>query len=105
MTLARDLFLGFVKLHVLYHAGQEPVYGLWLIRELAHHGYELSPGTLYPMLQSLEEDGLLHSEQRVVAGKVRRYYALTDEGDGALVEGRAKARELLAEIEQDAVQT
>ena len=38
MTLPRDLFLGFVKLHILHHAGREAVYGLGLIEELGRHG-------------------------------------------------------------------
>ena len=100
MSLARDLFLGFVKLHMLYHAGQEPVYGLWLIDELSRHGYQLSPGTLYPMLHGLEEEGLLADEKRVVDGKQRKYYRLTDAGRQALAQGRDKARELLDEIAQ-----
>lgn len=100
MSLARDLFLGFVKLHILYHAGQEPVYGLWLIDELSRHGYQLSPGTLYPMLHGLEEEGLLADEKRVVDGKQRKYYRLTDAGRQALAQGRDKARELLDEIAQ-----
>jgi DNA-binding PadR family transcriptional regulator len=98
MSLYRDLFLGFVKLHILYHAGREPVYGLWLIEELARHGYELSAGTLYPMLHSLQEEGLLVCEKRVVEGKMRKYYSLTDAGERALDQGREKAIELLDEI-------
>jgi DNA-binding PadR family transcriptional regulator len=98
MSLSRDLFLGFVKLHILYHAGREPVYGVWLIDELARHGYELSAGTLYPMLHSLEEEGLLACEKRVVKGKMRKYYHLTDAGAQALDRGREKAVELLDEI-------
>ena len=100
MSLSRDLFLGFVKLHILYHAGQEPVYGLWLIDELASHGYELSAGTLYPMLHGLEEEGLLACEKRVVKGKMRKYYRLTQAGGEALDEGREKASELLNEIRE-----
>ncbi len=98
MSLSRDLFLGFVKMHILYHAGEEPVYGLWMIEELARHGYTLSPGTLYPMLHSLEEEGLLAREKRVVEGKVRKYYTLTETGETALAEGRERAIELLREI-------
>lgn len=101
MSLSRDLFLGFVKLHILYHAGQEPVYGLWLIDELSRHGYELSPGTLYPLLHSLHEDGLLVSEKRVVEGKTRKYYRLTDQGAEALHRGRKKALVLLNEISDE----
>jgi DNA-binding PadR family transcriptional regulator len=94
-----ELLQGFVKLHILYHAGREPVYGLWLIEELGRHGYRLSPGTLYPLLHSLEADGLLAGETRTVAGKVRKYYSLTHAGADALEVGRRQARELLVEIE------
>lgn len=99
MSLPRDLFLGFVKLHILYHAGREPVFGLWLIEELARHGYRLSPGTLYPILHGLEKEGLLVSKSRVVEGKMRKYYRLAEAGQTALAEGKIKARELLDEIE------
>jgi PadR family transcriptional regulator PadR len=98
MSLSRDIFLGFVKLHILHHAGLEPVYGLWLIDELAHHGYRLSPGTLYPILHSLQAEGLLEVETHVVEGKVRKYYRLTEPGISALAEGKDKAHELVNEI-------
>ena len=98
MKLPRDLFLGFVKLHILYHAGREAVYGLWLIEELAGHDYRLSPGTLYPILHGLEEEKLLVSETLVVEGKSRKYYRLTAKGRKALTEGKQKAQELLEEI-------
>jgi PadR family transcriptional regulator PadR len=100
MKLLHGLFLGFVKLHILHHAGEEPVYGLWLIEELEHHGYRLSPGTLYPILHSLENEKLLKIESRVVDGKVRKYYSLTTKGKAALTEGKAKALELIAEINE-----
>ena len=101
MSLSRELFLGFVKTHILYHAGKEPVYGLWLIEELAHHGYKLSAGTLYPMLHALEEEGLLESERQVSMGKARKYYRLTEAGRVTLHEARSKAVELLNEIRDD----
>jgi PadR family transcriptional regulator PadR len=96
--MLRSLFLGFIKLHILYHARQGPVYGLWLIEELARHGYKLSPGTLYPTLHSLEEQSYLVSEKQVVEGKVRRYYRLTPQGAAALAEARQKVAELAGEI-------
>jgi DNA-binding PadR family transcriptional regulator len=96
--MLRDFFLGFIKIHILHHAEQEPVYGLALIQELARHGCTLSPGTLYPVLHSLEKDGYLASEERVVQGKVRKYYTITTEGSRALVEARHKIRELVDEV-------
>lgn len=101
MGIERDLFFGFVKVHILYHASKEAVYGLWLIDELARHGYRLSPGTLYPMLASLEKEGLLEKEQRVVEGKVRKYYSLTTQGEEALSQAKAKALELVRELFED----
>jgi len=54
-SILHEFFLGFIKIHILYHASREPVYGLWLIEELERHGYRLSPGTLYPILHSFRK--------------------------------------------------
>lgn len=94
----RDLFLGFIKLHILHHAGVAPVYGAWLLEELASHGYELSPGTLYPTLHNLENEGYLTVQEQVVEGRVRKYYSLTEAGRAALEQARAQAIELVREI-------
>ena len=96
--MQRDFFLGFIKIHILHHAAREPVFGLALIRELARHGYDLSPGTLYPILHGLEGAGYLQCEVRVVNGKVRKYYRTTSRGDQALAEARVKIAELVAEV-------
>jgi DNA-binding PadR family transcriptional regulator len=96
--MIRDFFLGFIKIHILHHAAVEPVYGLAMIEELGRHGYELSPGTLYPILHDLERAGFLTREERLVGGKVRKYYAITDDGRRALADARAKIGELVAEV-------
>jgi len=96
--MLRDFFLGFIKIHILHHAGQEPVYGMALIGELRRHGYELSPGTLYPVLHAMEEAGYLARENRLVGGKVRKYYTITRVGRDALAEARVKIHELVAEV-------
>ncbi|MGH2415538.1 MAG: PadR family transcriptional regulator, partial [Microcystaceae cyanobacterium] len=50
-----------IRLHILHHAVQEPIFGLSIIEELARHGYKLSAGTLYPILHELEHKGYLTS--------------------------------------------
>ena len=45
----RNFFLGFIKIHILYHASKEPIYGQEFSDELHRHGYEISFGTLYPI--------------------------------------------------------
>jgi len=96
--ILRDLFLGFVRVHILYHASREPAYGTWLIEELAEHGYTLSPGTLYPILHGLQEERLLSSYEEVINGKVRKYYETTAAGRKVLKAAQKKVGELSREI-------
>ena len=70
----RFLYAGLIRLHVLHHAANEPVYGLAMIEELARHGYKLSAGTLYPILHGLEERGLLTSVEERSGSAARRIY-------------------------------
>jgi len=94
----KDFFLGFVKIHILYHASREPIYGVELLEELGRHGYRLSPGTLYPTLHRLEKEGYLSVRKRVVDGKVRKYYTITEQGMVILSEARRKIAELVDEV-------
>ena len=96
--MLRDFFLGFIKIHILYHAIKEPVYGLWLIEELRRHGYKLSPGTLYPILHKLEQEKLLKSYSENVSGKIRKYYMATPKGIKALSKITEKIKELVGEV-------
>ncbi|MBN2548838.1 MAG: helix-turn-helix transcriptional regulator [Anaerolineales bacterium] len=100
-NINRNFFLGFIRLHILFHATQEPIFGLDMIRELERHGYSLSPGTLYPILHNLARDGLLETQQQVVGGKMRKYYLATDAGRQALEAALEKVRELVNEIDPD----
>jgi PadR family transcriptional regulator PadR len=99
--MLRDVISGFIKLHILYHASREPVFGLDLIQELHRHGYELSPGTLYPTLHVLEEEGYLRHEDKIVNGRRRKYYTATRQGRVALNEVRSRVQELVGEILED----
>ena len=100
--LTRDFFLGFIKVHVLHHAAEEPIYGLAMIEELRRHGYAISPGTLYPVLHNLEKAGYLSREDLNVEGKVRKYYTATSAGRAALIEARTMIRELVDEVLESA---
>ena len=48
-----------IRLHVLYHAAEEPIFGLGMVEELDRYGYRISPGTLYPLLHGLKKKGYL----------------------------------------------
>ena len=96
----RDIFAGLIRLHVLHHASREPIYGLEMIQELSRHGYRLGPGTLYPLLHGMEEQGFLRSKTVSGGGSPRRVYSATAAGRKALAEGHEKVRELLREMDE-----
>jgi DNA-binding PadR family transcriptional regulator len=93
-----ELYAGLVRLHILYHASKEPVFGLGIMDELRRHGYRLSPGTLYPMLHAMEETGYLRARRSIVDGKLRRNYTITARGRRALTSAKEKVRELFGEM-------
>lgn len=97
----REFFLGFVKIHILYHAVKEPIYGVEIMRELARHGYDLSPGTLYPTLHRMEREGYLISSRQVVEGRVRKYYRATDAGMRMLEQSKKQIMELVREVVEE----
>jgi len=96
--LDREFFLGFIKIHILYHASKEPIFGAEMTQELARHGYNISPGTLYPTLHLLEKEGYLKSSSKVVEGRVRKYYQATAEGKQVLEQSKKRIRELVTEV-------
>jgi len=97
----QQLYSGLIRLHVLHHAGEGPVYGLWLIEELGRHGYKLSSGTLYPMLHSMEEKGYLRSVEERSGKLARRVYRATALGEKVLDSAKRKVSELFTELFED----
>jgi PadR family transcriptional regulator PadR len=101
--LTREILLGFWKVHILHHAAEHPIIGQWVLTELRRHGYDISPGTLYPLLKRLERNGWLRSEAAVGEGKRRRrYYHLTARGAGVLDVLRETVVELHHEVVEEA---
>jgi PadR family transcriptional regulator, regulatory protein PadR len=96
-----ELYSGLIRLHVLHHAAKDDLFGFWMIQELGRHGYEISPGTLYPMLHGMERRGLLASRREKQDGRVRRVYRITPAGRNALIAARRKVGELFHELFKD----
>ncbi|MGA2675518.1 MAG: PadR family transcriptional regulator [Methanobacterium sp.] len=98
MSLERKFFLGFIRIHILYHASITEIYGVEMMDELRTHGYEVGPGTIYPILHSLEEDGFLTIREENVNGKIRKYYSITSKGIEILNKARLRIKELIDEL-------
>ena len=97
----RDLYSGLIRLHVLHHAAEEPVFGMGMVEELGRHGYRISPGTLYPILYGLEKKGYLRSAAIRNGKSQRRMYRATPSGRRALSAAKNKVRELFHELFED----
>jgi len=94
----RDLYSGLIRLHVLHHAVEEPIFGLGMIEELGRHCYRISPGSLYPLLHGLEKKGYLRSSQQRNGKSLRKVYRATALGRKALEASKIKVRELFREL-------
>lgn len=94
----RDLYSGLIRLHILHHAAEEPIFGLGMAEELARHGYRISPGTLYPLLHGLEKKGYLRSSGAQNGKSRRTVYRITPLGRRALGAAKNKVRELFGEL-------
>ena len=94
----RDLYSGLIRLHILHHAAEEPIFGLGMAEELARHGFKLSLGTLYPLLHGLVRKGYLKSSSQRRGKTSRRVYRATAAGKKALAAAKSKVRELFGEL-------
>lgn len=98
---SQEIYSGLIRIHILYHACQGPIFGLGMIEELGRHGYRLSAGTLYPLLHGLELRGYLRSREVRAGRSIRRMYEATAAGRKALALAREKVKELVGELLED----
>ncbi len=74
---------GYYKAIVLYLLSSGPMSGYEMIKTI--EGFfkgkiKPSPGTIYPLLKFLEEEGYITSEEHYVGKKLKRIYKITEEG-------------------------
>jgi PadR family transcriptional regulator, regulatory protein PadR len=86
----KELNSGIVSLVLLaiLDRSAEPLYGYQIAKSIEgtwQEGAPVKQGTLYPVLRSMEESGLLGSHvEPSVAGPPRKYYTITDRGRAVL---------------------
>jgi DNA-binding PadR family transcriptional regulator len=94
----REIRLGIWKIHILHHATVQDVWGMWLLEELAVHGYRLSPGTLYPALARMARNGWLERRKTSRHPRGRQLYRITAAGRVLLRSLRREVSELYREV-------
>ena len=98
-ALNREILLSFWKVHILHHAAESSIHGQWILTELRRHGYEISPGTLYPLLNRMQRLGWLKCKVAPDGGRrARKDYRLTNEGRKILGVIREQMKELHKEV-------
>ena len=84
MKISKELLKGSTGTMVLGLLAEEDMYGYRIIREIEERSntvFRMSEGSLYPILHSMEKDGLLESYRKVSEiGKERKYYRITEKG-------------------------
>ena len=93
----REFLLGFWKIHILHHAEKHGVYGQWMLEELRHHGYHVSPGTMYPILNRMAQHGWIRAAEPD-RSKAARIYRITPRGAEVLRRIRESLGELSGEV-------
>lgn len=94
----KKLYLGFLNVHILYHASKEPIYGVWMIEELRHHGYNIGASHVYPLLKEMTNEGFLMMDEKNENGRIRKYYTITEAGRELLALLLVKVNELAKEV-------
>ena len=75
-------------------ADHERMYGYEItqkVKELSRDQIQLTEGSLYPTLHKLEASGLLQTDEVFIGKRKRKYYRLTEQGQGVMSE---KVREM-----------
>ena len=87
MAVDKSLVSGSTMMLLLKLLSEKDMYGYEMIetlRERSQNVFELKAGTLYPLLHTMEEKGMLEVYEREAGGKVRKYYSITKQGQKVL---------------------
>lgn len=83
MKYSKALIKGGTSMLVLSVLSNKDLYGYRIIRELevqSENAFNMSEGTLYPILHALEKEKCLTSYWQEVDGRDRKYYQITGKG-------------------------
>lgn len=83
MKYSKELLKGSTGTLVLSVLENQDLYGYRIITELeirSEKAFDMSEGTLYPILHALEKEKFLESYWKEVDGRNRKYYHITKRG-------------------------
>jgi len=84
LPIDKSLITGSTTMLILKLLEESDMYGYQMIEELnrkSKNVFELKAGTLYPLLHTLEQKGLVTSYEKTADNaRVRKYYSITKKG-------------------------
>lgn len=101
MRYSKELLKGSTAILVMSVLENNDLYGYKIIRELeirSENAFEMSEGTLYPILHALEKEGCLEAYWETYDGRERKYYHLTDKGIKQLNEKKEEWKAFSADV-------
>jgi PadR family transcriptional regulator PadR len=103
MAINNDLFKGTLQTIILnLLAENEKMYGYEItqkVKQLTQGELLLKEGALYPTLHKLETEGLLETSSMVVDNRLRKYYALSENGQTEVVNKLQEAKDFIRHLE------
>lgn len=104
MRVNKELLKGSTVILILKLLDRKPMYGYEMIKEMENTSggvFQFKEGTLYPILHSLELDGMLEGYWSEAQGnRQRKYYRLTERGRSQLEEKRQEWVVFRSAVEQ-----
>ena len=103
MAVDKSLVSGSMTMLILRLLSEKDMYGYEMIdtlRQKSQNVFELKAGTLYPLLHSMEEKGLLSVYEQSVLGKIRKYYSITNAGRRVLQKKAEEWKEYTTAVAQ-----
>ena len=87
MRVNKELSKGSHEIIILKLLSRKDMYGYQIIHEmesLSNNVFSMSQGSLYPFLHIMESKGYIKSYEQTEKGRKRRFYSMTDDGNGVL---------------------
>jgi PadR family transcriptional regulator PadR len=90
MSINKSLLTSSTTMLILKLLDDNDMYGYQMIEELSkrsNNTFSLKAGTLYPLLHTLEQNGIINSYEKKADGeRVRKYYSITKKGNKLFAE-------------------
>ncbi len=90
MKISKELLKGSTAILILKVIGEEDSYGYRIAQTLTARSdglFKLNEGTMYPILHTLEKEGIIESYRKETeGGRERKYYRITAQGRVYLAE-------------------